>query len=349
MNVLLMGGGWIADTVYVPFLSELAAVTEIYVCDLDPQAVAKRFAAWPKVRPISAETAARRGFDAACVLTPNHRHVADLEGLLDRVDKLLVEKPICISPAEADHLATRLADSRTAVWGSAPLRYRRDLTLLRDEIISLRLGEVYAAEIRWLKRKGTPGSGWFTERAQSGGGVLIDMGPHLIDLSYWLFGPAQAHARLCAISALFFRGDDVYADWHAGAPQRRRPVDVEDSAFGLLSYQSRSLGLKLAWVSEVERDDAGLTVMGTQGCLQVDTAFGFSTQTLHPATRLQLSTAEGVSERTLEIGCRREPFRLMLRDFIESAHCGLPCSADALRVMHDIAGLYASASAGTSA
>lgn len=346
MNVLLMGGGWIAETVYVPFLSELDAVAEIHVCDLDPQAVAERFAAWPKVRPISAEAAARRGFDAACVLTPNHRHAADLEALLDRVDKLLVEKPICILPAEADRLATRLADSRTAVWVSAPLRYRPDLATLRDEVIRTRLGEVYAAEIRWLKRMGTPGSAWFTERAQSGGGVLMDMGPHLIDLSYWLFGRAQARARLGATSALFFRGgDDVYAEWHAGAPQRRRPADVEDSAFGLLSYPARSLGLKLAWVSQVERDDAGLTVMGTQGCLQVDTAFGFSTQTLHPATRLRLSTGEGVSERTLEIGDRREPFRPMLRDFIESADCGLPSGADALRVMHDIAGLYASAGA----
>jgi oxidoreductase len=343
MNVLLMGGGWIAETVYVPFLSELAAVTEIYVCDLDPQVVAERFAAWPKVSPIAADEARRRHFDAACVLTPNHRHAADLEALLDRVGKVLVEKPICISSAEADRLATHIAASETTVWVSAPLRYRPDLATLRDEIIRTRLGEIYAAEITWFKRKGTPGSAWFTDRAQAGGGVLMDMGPHLIDLSYWLFGRATPRACLGSTSALFFRGDDVYADWHAGAPPRRQPGDVEDSAFGFMAYPSRSLGLKLAWVSQVEKDDAGLLVMGTRGCLHVNTAFGFSTQTLHPATQVILSTAQGVERRTLEIGDRRAPFRPMLRDFIESTQCDLPSGDDALRVMHDIAGLYASA------
>lgn len=341
-TVLLMGGGWIAETVYVPFLSELDSVQQIQVCDLDPEAVAKRYAAWPKVRAVSQEEAARGRYDAACVLTPNHRHAADALALLDRADRLLVEKPLCLDAAEVDRLATAMHHSRTQVFVSAPLRYRPDMATLSDAYVDKQLGEVYAAEISWLKRKGTPGSAWFTDRALAGGGVLMDMGPHLLDLSYWLMGPAVAQSCVASLSDLFFQGDDVYASWHANAGSARRK-NVEDSAFAFLRYPTRSLSLSLAWVSRVEKDDARLRLFGTGGVLEVHTAFGFSTQTLQTATQVQFSMAAGTQACTLEIGDRREPFRPMLREFIEAAHCALPDGAEAIRVMSDIAALYASA------
>ena len=343
IKVLLLGGGWIAETVYVPFLSEIDEVAEIQVCDLDVVSVAQRFAAWPKVRALTVSEALGGRFDAACVLTPNYRHAADTLSLLGRVDKLLVEKPFCVEPSEAEGLATAIHHSGTRVFASAPLRYRPDLVALRRDFVQARLGQVYAAELSWVKRKGTPGSLWFTDRALAGGGVLMDMGPHLLDISHWLFGREKPLGRLAATSNLFFQGGDVYASWHAGVPQATQCKDVEDSAFAFLRYPTRSLALNLAWVSRLEKDDARLRIFGTQGVLEVHTAFGFSTDTLHSATHVQLSTAEGTERCTLDIGDRREPFRPMLRDFILSDRCGLPDATEALDVMDDIFGLYTSA------
>jgi oxidoreductase len=343
IKVLLLGGGWIAETVYVPFLSEIDEVSEIHVCDLDVVAVTQCFAAWPKVRAVTSSEALDGKFDVACVLTPNYRHAVDILSLLGRVDRLLVEKPFCVKPSEAEGLATAIYHSGTRVVASAPLRYRPDLVALRRDFVQARLGQVYAAEISWLKRKGTPGSLWFTDRTLAGGGVLMDMGPHLLDMSHWLFGREKPLDKLAATSNLFFQGDDVYASWHAGASQTSQLKNVEDSTFAFLRYPTRSLTLSLAWVSRLEKDDARLRIFGTQGVLEVHTAFGFSTETLHLATHVQLSTAESTERCTLDIGDRREPFRPMLHDFILSERCGLPDATEALDMMDDIFGLYTSA------
>jgi predicted dehydrogenase len=341
LKVLLLGGGWIAQTVYVPFLSELDSVEEIQVCDLDPKAVAQRFAEWPKVKAVAAPSAASGRFDIACVLTPNHRHLTDVLGLLGRVGKLLVEKPLCIGREQARHLAAAIRECGTPVHVSAPLRYRPDLAALKADVVSKHLGRIYGAEVSWFKRKGTPGSPWFTDRKLAGGGVLMDMGPHLLDLSYWLFGRERSAGCTAFCSDRFFNTGNVYADWHQGQPQQQGRSDVEDTALAFLRYPERSLYLSLAWVSQVEKDDARLRIFGTEGMLEVHTAFGFSTQTLHSATRVHLSTAEGCTTSTLEIGDRRAPFRPMLKDFVESDRCQLPDAEDALAVVEELADLYA--------
>jgi predicted dehydrogenase len=340
MEVLLLGGGWLAETVYVPFLSEMSCISHVYVCDVDESDVARRYVTWPKVSALGRARILQQRFDAACILTPNYLHAADLEALLGRVDKILIEKPICITPAEISRLTALLATSSTPVYVSAPMRYRDDLVTLRNDYVHACLGEIYAAEFTWLKRKGTPGSAWFTQRALAGGGVLMDMGPHLLDLSYWLFGHAYATARLGHTSSLFFRRGDVYADWHRASTSPLRSCDVEDSAFALLKYPERSLSLKLAWVSQVENDDARLQIFGTKGMLEVSTSLGFSTQTLHSATSIQLSASGTTRNTSLSIGERRQPFSSMLRDFIENSKCGLPIATQALDVVDDILELY---------
>lgn len=342
MKILLIGGGWIAETVYVPFLSEMTNVKHIYIYDANNISIGEKFNNYNKVKIINDENLCGLEYDAACILTPNYLHADALFALAKKGIKILVEKPICINVEQVRRLDELLNKSTSSINVSAPLRYRSDMCSIKELISSNSLGDVYHVELSWLKRKGTPGSPWFTQKKYAGGGALMDMGPHLLDLYYWLFNSRQANKWLSASSSLFFKEGDVYANWHTGG-DHCKSYDVEDSSFSLLSYQDMSLILRLAWVCNIPNDYARFNIYGTKGSIEVLTSLGFSTNTLYKETQAIIITKDASNVVKSEIEERKEPFRKMLQDFINNDNCNLPDAKASLAVTSDVLNLYSSA------
>ncbi len=344
MNVLLIGGGWIAETVYVPFLSEMSQIETIYIQDLDIDLVKTRFSAFDKVKAVSAEDRANLNCQHIFILTPSFAHAEELQNALRDDAVILVEKPICTSLMQAKMLEEVASKSNARVFVSAPFRHRCDMQELKKVILSGELGDIYHVEMAWMKRRGTPGSAWFTQKKYSGGGVLADMGPHLLDLFYWLFGSRKAKNYLAATSSLFLESGDAYANWHAKKEHSTAP-DVEDNCFALLTYDDLSLALNIAWASDIENDYALIRVFGSKGVLEVVTSIGFSTNTLYKETTFSLSHAAKPQVKTMEIEDRKEPFRKLLHQLIEGQIVNLPRAEEALVVARDIFRLYDSSQA----
>lgn len=341
MNVLLIGGGWIAEMVYVPFLSSMPKIETIFILDVDYESTKRRFLENTKVKVVTEAELSTVNYALVCILTPNYMHYENLLRCLDNSSLILVEKPICSNATQLADLKTACAN-KTNIYVSAPFRYRADLQHLKDIVQTGDLGKIYHTEISWLKRRGTPGSAWFTQHKYSGGGVLMDMGPHLLDLFYWLLGRRTAQNYLGSIASNFLDAGDAYADWH-----RNNSVnsfsDVEDTAISLLSFKDLSLSLNTSWASNIENDYAQIKIYGDKQYLNILTSVGFSTNTLYKETKLEISSGQHTNTLILEIEDRKEPFRKMLTDLVDNPDNGLPTAADAIHVMSDIFNLYANA------
>lgn len=339
MNVLLVGAGWVAEIVYVPFLTLLDKVKNVYIFDIDAEATNHRFKQYQNVTIVTKEDLINLNYNFVLILTPNYMHYENIMTYLNAGVKVLVEKPICINANEYNNLKNSVFYKNSELYTSSPLRYRNDIQEIKKIVESGILGYVYRVEINWFKRRGTPGSAWFTQKEYSGGGVLIDMGPHLLDLFYWFFGKKNINCSLGSINNFFLKSGDAYADWHK---EREGQVisNVEDSLFSLLVYNDMSLSLNLAWASNIENDFAEIKMLGTKSSLNVRTSLGFSTNALYKDSHITISANSKSETRVLKIEDRKEPFRKMLSDLILNDTPDLPDAESALHVMNNIFNIY---------
>lgn len=129
------------------------------------------------------------------------------------------------------------------------------------------MGEIYAARCGWQRRRGIPGKGgWFTTKAQSGGGPLIDLGVHMIDLTMWLIGNSKpVSVSGCTYSKFADTdvSDSVNSDF--GEKNAEGTFDVEDLAMGFIRFENGAcLQIEFSWASNIEKENGFLELRGTK-------------------------------------------------------------------------------------
>jgi predicted dehydrogenase len=132
------------------------------------------------------------------------------------------------------------------------------------------LGKIYSAKVGWLRRKGIPGWGsWFTRMAESGGGPLIDIGVHMLDLSIYLMGDPKPISVYGSTYAEFGPKKQGLGTW--GTPNWKGFYDVEDLATALIKMDDGStLSLDVSWAAHTDKsNDIFLKIFGTEGGLVV--------------------------------------------------------------------------------
>ena len=147
-------------------------------------------------------------------------------------------------------------------------RRRADVQFLRRYLDDEPLGTIYHARARWTRRTGIPGLGsWFTSRQLAGGGAMIDLGSHVLDIALHLLGePGSPACRAVAYSELGRAG-------RGGSPARpedrrhRASFEVEDFASALLRLDNgHSLQLDASWAGYTnDHDDIGVDLLGDRG------------------------------------------------------------------------------------
>ncbi len=135
-------------------------------------------------------------------------------------------------------------------------RYMQVSTFMKKYINDGKMGEIYAARCGWQRRRGIPGKGgWFTTKAQSGGGPLIDLGVHMIDLTMWLMGsPKPVSVTGCTYTK--FADNDVSDSVNStfGEKMADGTFDVEDLATGFIRFDNgASLSIEFSWASNIEK------------------------------------------------------------------------------------------------
>lgn len=237
LRVGLIGYGLAGSVFHAPLIAATPGLRLAMVVTADPERARQARDAHPGVEVVaSAERVWERAdeLELVVVASPNRTHVPLARAAIEAGLAGVVDKPLAASAADARALVDEARARGVLLTVFQNRRWDGDFLTLRRLLAEGALGDVYRFESRFERWRPTPGQSW-RERGDpaEAGGVLFDLGSHLIDQALVLFGPPT----------------HLYAEL-----DRRRPgVEVDDDAFVALTHAS---GVRShLWMSAVAADD----------------------------------------------------------------------------------------------
>lgn len=199
--------------------------------------------------------------DVVSIATPNAFHAPLAIQAMQAGAHVLCEKPMAMNATEArEMLAVAQATGRRLMINFS-YRFSPATHFLKQQVDTGILGKVYAGRTVWHRRRGMPGfGGWFGQKKLAGGGPLIDLGVHRLDLALWLMG----HPRPQWVLANTFNPIASKK-----ALEQGKAYDVEDSAFAMIRFTDGTmLEVEASWaVNQGQNEFMETRLYGTEGGL----------------------------------------------------------------------------------
>jgi len=191
---------------------------------------------------------AKEKLDVVSVATPNKYHMPLSVAAFEAGCHVLCEKPMALNAAEGRQMLAAAEKAGKRLMINFSYRFTEQSMALKQQVDAGVLGEVYFARTVWHRRRGLPGlGGWFGQKALSGGGPLIDLGVHRLDLALWLMGYPQP---------VWVLGSTYNPIAGAIARQLKAQFDVEDLAVGLVKFANgASLVLEASWAANIKESE----------------------------------------------------------------------------------------------
>ncbi len=244
----VIGLGGVAQLVHLPNLSKLPNAELISVCEVNKSrlmTIAEKFSIKERYSNYN-EMLEKSQMDAVIIATPTSTHADIAVDCLEAGKDILVEKPLARTYQEAKRIVDSAKKNKRKLMVGMNLRYRPDTMLLRSFINSNEIGDPFYVKCGWI-RKQSSSEKWFTKKEESGGGVIIDLGIHLLDLALWLL----QYPEIASVSTQNFH---------------HYTKNVEDTSISCIkSKNSAVINLEVSWSLPVEKDHFFLDVFGTKG------------------------------------------------------------------------------------
>jgi predicted dehydrogenase len=181
----------------------------------------------------------RDDLDAIDVCIPNDLHAPATIASLKAGKHVLCEKPPARNAAEAKTMAAAAKRYGKTLMYAVCLRFSAAAQCLKGYIDEGLLGEIYYGRTVYLRRRGIPlgSKAWFVDKRRAGGGALIDIGVHALDLAWWLMGCPKPKVIL----------GSSYDKFRHTIPADVK-YNVEDSAFALVKFvNGATLIVEASW------------------------------------------------------------------------------------------------------
>jgi len=211
--------------------------------------------------------------DLVDIATPNRFHAPAALAAFRAGCHVYCEKPLAPTPADVVRLIAARDKAGKRLMTGQHMRFEGKHEALKRYADAGVLGEVYYAHVAALRRRGAPGWGAFLTRSLSGGGPLIDIGVHILDLTMWMMGfPRPVAVSGVAPTKLANRPGIVnrpgWGDWRTG---RRQVFDVEDFAAGFVRFADGAvLYLEASFLLNIMEEEVWeSTVCGTGGGMDI--------------------------------------------------------------------------------
>ncbi|WP_324757841.1 Gfo/Idh/MocA family protein [Haloarcula sp. GH36] len=283
--------------------------------------------------------------DAVLVTTPNRFHEEYVVDALAAGLDVLVEKPLAHTLESATRIAEAAEDAEGFCMVGFHKRFAEPVEVLDGYRRRGELGDVNHVEADYIRRRGIPARGsWFTQKSVSGGGSLIDIGVHALDLSLYLSGYPEV-TEVSGVTRANFGTDDDYSYvkmW--GEDQGASGFDVDDSVSALVRCaDGTTISLEVAWASN-RPNSQQYYVRGDEAGAGLDLASG-------ELTLYESSSQGGDHHRTTEIETRDGGAHVAeTTRFVEAVAEGQAPERntveEALTVQKVIDGIYRSSEAG---
>jgi predicted dehydrogenase len=212
--------------------------------------------------------------DLLSVAAPTTLHAPIAVAALDAGMHVLSEKPMA-EDADTARIMVDAAERNDRVLDvSFNHRRRGHVQALKKIIDAGALGRIYYAKAGWLRREGIPGLGsWFTRRATAGGGPLMDLGVHMLDIALYLLREPAVRAVTAATYAEF---GPLGKGSSRSSLMRKRGVelgafDVEDLSTAFLRLEGGgTLLLEASWAQWIQKDHCYVTLYGSDGGANIE-------------------------------------------------------------------------------
>jgi predicted dehydrogenase len=264
VKVGVIGCGGIANGKHLPALSKNKRVEIVAFCDIIEERAAKAKKDYgtedARVYTDYKELLEKeKDIIAVHVCTPNRSHSFITIDALEAGKNVLCEKPMAKTYAEAKAMYETSVRTGKILSIGYQSRWRDDSLYLKKCCEDGELGDIYYARAIALRRRAVPTWGVFLNEYEQGGGPLIDIGTHALDLTLWMMNNYKP--KMCIGTKYKKLGDangtgNAWGDWD---PEK---YTVEDSAFGFVVMENgATVSVESSWALNVADPKEAITLL----------------------------------------------------------------------------------------
>jgi predicted dehydrogenase len=258
IRVGIIGAGAIADD-HCHHVSSYEGAEAVAIADLSAAPRKELKKTWGMSRAYCTweELIADPEIDAVTIALPNALHAPCTLAAIAAGKHVMLDKPFAINYAEAKRCATAARRKRRVLMVGMNQRYNDEAQKLRALIERGDLGDIYHTKAYWYRRAGSPKFGtWFVNKQMSGGGCLLDIGVHILDLGMYLSGSWRPVAVSGQTYSMFGHRGIGEGGWGKSTRDKKIKFDVDDFATALIKcHNGATLELNVSWVLHQEQAD----------------------------------------------------------------------------------------------
>ncbi len=268
VRVGILGGGWPGQQ-HAKGYDASGGFKIVAIADLIPSR-REKLQAEHKIAKVYADAKdliADKDIDALSICLPTFLHAPLAIAALRAGKHVICEKPPALTAKEAKQIEAAAKKAGKVVLYAVQRRFGGHEQAAKQAIAKGYAGDVYHARAGWMRTRGIPiGTGWFTDKSRAGGGALIDIGVHVLDLAWYMLGQPRP---LSVFGITHQRFRDL-------VPSERK-FDVDDAAFALVRFEGgKSLELSTSWAMNQPPQQQGMfcRLNGDKGAVDVYTPHG---------------------------------------------------------------------------
>lgn len=266
VRIGVIGTGGIANAAHLPGYATLPEACEVVaLCDISPEALEKTIQKYPVKHTFEDyhRLLEMPEIDAVSICTPNYVHYQPTIDALNAGKHVLCEKPIAMNAVQAAEMVATARKNGKILQVGYNSRFAPSNQALKRFITAGELGDIYYARAQALRVRGIPGWGVFIDKSKQGGGPLIDIGVHILDLTLWFMG----HPRPVAASGVTYQKLGTRSDIVGFMGQwDYKNFTVEDFASALIRLDNgATIVLEASFAANLKEDVFNTTLVGTEG------------------------------------------------------------------------------------
>lgn len=268
LKIGIVGCGGIANGKHMPSLKKLDNVEMVAFCDIIEEK-AKEAAEQYGIEGAKVYTDYKallkdKSIDIVHVLTPNKSHSFITVAALEAGKHVMCEKPMAKTAADAQKMLDAAKKTGKKLTIGYQGRHRADSDYLKKLCVNGELGDIYYGKAHAIRRRAVPTWGVFLNEEEQGGGPLIDIGTHALDLTLWLMDNYKVKSVMGNVYHKLGSKKDAANAWGSWDPEK---FTVEDSAFGFITMENgATINLEASWaLNTLDVGESQTTLCGTEG------------------------------------------------------------------------------------